>query len=354
MRVLRFLVLVTLVAPSGFGQAQPESGNLQIRCAAGYQIQVDGKLAGTCATKAEGFLVSNLSAGDHTIVVRKSGYVPGHFAVTIQPGTTAELPVSALKLRRRIKYRPREEPVDMTVESPPMRSDDTGTPGQGNVELNFVFDGTLAHGRKVYELPLVDFNYGVGENLQLKYEVPWILERTTEIDAVGAKRSVSAHGLGDSIAGVKYRFYDNDESGLSLAVYPQVEFRTPGAKSEDDGGVASGGTTWVLPLLLTKELEHFAITGNASLEKSTEEGTIFSASGGLGTRLSPHLALLGEIGGEDLNHSDSRRVLLNVGLRRKIDQQQAVGASIGLDVQAGDSEKQTYVLLTYQRFFGGK
>jgi hypothetical protein len=353
MRRAHGLMFLLLAAP-GFAQLQPESGNLQVRCADGYQVYVDGRLAGVCTTKAEGFLVPNLAQGGHTIGVRKRGYLPERFAVTIQSGSTSELNLPALKLRRRVKDRPREEPVDMTVQSPPMMSDDTGTAAQGTVELNLTFDGQLSHDRKVYELPLLDINYGIGENLHLKYEVPWVLERMTGIDASGNEHRVSARGVSDSSVGVKYRFYDDEETKLAFAVFPQVEFRTPGSKTEADGGVAPSGTTWILPVLVTKEFEHFAFTGNAGMKKSTEEGRSVFARAGLGTRLSPRLALLGEIAGEDLDHADSRRLLLNIGLRRKLDDHQTIAAALGRDFQAGDGDKRTYVLVTYQRVFGGK
>ena len=235
-----------------------------------------------------------------------------------------------------------------------MFADDTGTPGDRNAELNFTFDGDVSRDRKVYELPLLDFNYGIGENLQLKYEVPWVLERRIEIDPAGNERSVRAHGVSDSVAGVKYRFYDDTETNLSLAVYPQVEFRSPGSKSEEDGGVASGSTTWILPILVTKEFDRFAVTGNAGLEIATGNDSSVFGGVGVGTRLSPRLALLGEIAGEDLNHADSRRLLLNFGVRKKLDEHQTVGAALGRDLHAGDGQKHSYIRISYQRYFGEK
>jgi hypothetical protein len=342
------LLLATPVA------AQPQRGNLQIRCASGYEIFVDGKLAGICNIKDQGFLVPDLAAGAHTIRVRKSGYVPGVFTITIEAGVDNELKASTLKLRKRIKVRPADEPVDMTVESPPMISDDTGTPGDRNIELNFLATAQLSHDRDLFALPRVDFNYGLGENLQLKYEAPWELERRIVTDAVGNENRVHAHGPGDSTIGVKYRFYDDDASQVSLAVYPQVTLRSPGAKSEESGGVASGVTTWTLPLLVTREFDHLAFTANGSVEKETGEGFRASGSAGCGTRLSPDTALLGELVGEDLNRSDARRIVLNAGVRHKLDQDQAVGVSIGRDLHAGDKQKQTYVTLSYQRYFGSK
>ena len=353
MRVIHGLTLLLLALPA-LAQSPDPPAALQIRCAPGYVVAVDGKLAGICTSKGEGFLVSSLSPGKHTIGVSKSGYLPGTFAVVIEPGTTVELKVASLKLRRRIKYRPQEDPVDMTVESPPMFADDTATPGDRNAEVNVSFGGDIAHDRKVFELPLLDFNYGIGENLQLKYEVPWVFERRLETGEDGEEHRVSAHGISNSVLGVKYRFYDDEESHLSFATYPQVEVRTPGSKREDDGGVAHAGTTWILPVLVTREFERLAFTGNLGLQKTTgESGSLFAVAGA-GTRLSPRLALLAEIAGQDLNHSDSRRLFLNFGLRRKLDDHQTVGAALGRDVHAGDGQKHTYIRVSYQRYFGEK
>ena len=103
---------------------------------------------------------------------------------------------------------------------------------------------------------------------------------------------------------------------------------------------------------VTKDLEHVALTGNLGLEKQTgEAGSIFAAVG-LGTRLTPRLALLGEVFGQDLNHSDSQRILLNIGIRNKLDDQQTIGASVGRDIHSGDGQKHLYLRVSYQRYFG--
>ena len=137
-----------------------------------------------------------------------------------------------------------EEPVEMVVGSPPMVSDDTGTPGNGNWEINVVLAGDISKDSKTFELPLLDINYGIGDRLQLKYEVPYVVTCNSRFDENGKRTTEQASGVSSSNVGVKYRFYDNDRSGLSLAVYPQVEFRTPGSKLEgepDEDGEGGGG-----------------------------------------------------------------------------------------------------------------
>src|SRR5436190_8802827 len=59
---------------------------------------------------------------------------------------------------------------------PPLLTDDPGTPGNGNSELNLAFTLERFRHESLYEAPLLDFNYGVGERIQLKIELPWLLK----------------------------------------------------------------------------------------------------------------------------------------------------------------------------------
>ena len=241
------------------------------------------------------------------------------------------------------------EPVEMTVGSPPMISDDTGTPGPKSWEINAVFDGAFSKDSRSYEVPLMDINYGVGENLQLKYEVPYVFTSNT-----GEK----ARGISNSKFGVKYRFYDNEKNGLSLAAYPQVEFLTPGSKlagaREDggEGGVAEKGTTYELPLLLTKEFAKFSVTANVAGERSSEDTRIqTSASLGAGTRLTDKLAIMLEVAGSELSNADERLFLANLGFKFKLSDKHAIVISAGRDIHTvPGSQKYYYATIAYQRF----
>lgn len=250
--------------------------------------------------------------------------------------------------QNRIRRRKDTEPVEMTVGSPPMQTDDTETPGPNNWEINLVAIGELSGGEHHVEAPLFDVNYGRGDTLQFKYEVPYVFARQEQPASGGDSELVSARGVGDSIFGVKYRFYDNNDTGLSFAIYPQIQFRTPGGKRS----VSDNRTVLILPVIMTREFEHSSITANIGLEASSDERRYF-ASFGVGRRLSDHVALLAEIAGTDLNAADEKRVLLNVGLRRKITDTQSISGSLGHDIFAGsDQHGQTYFSIAYQKLFG--
>src|ERR1051325_3316526 len=94
---------------------------------------------------------------------------------------------------------------------PPLLTDDPGTPGDGRSELNIAFTVEKFRHQTLYEAPLLDFNYGVGERIQLKAELPWLFDH----DTPGSDES----GLGNVLLGFKYRFLDHDKSEVDVAVY---------------------------------------------------------------------------------------------------------------------------------------
>ncbi|MDP9109318.1 MAG: transporter [Pseudomonadota bacterium] len=246
----------------------------------------------------------------------------------------------------RVRYRAVGEPVSMTVGSPPMQTDDSETPGPGRWEVNLVLNGEFAGSDHAWQAPLIDINYGIGDDLQLKYELPYMFTQTHEDDSDGTTR---AHGIGDSVIGLKYRFFDDKKSGLSLALYPQVKFRTPGAPS----AVSENQTLVTLPFILVQEFERASLTANLGVE--SDDRRHYFGSVGMGTRLSQQNAVLGEIVARDLNLADEKRVLLNFGVVHKLSQSTSLSASIGRDVHAGgDAPRRNYLSVAWQGQFGDK
>jgi len=82
-------------------------------------------------------------------------------------------------------------------------------------------------------VPDIDINYGIGSRLQLKYEVPLGIQESP--DSPGQ----IAAGLGNSLLGVKWRFYahhpkssesgqvDKKESTFGVSTYPQLLLNNP-------------------------------------------------------------------------------------------------------------------------------
>jgi hypothetical protein len=95
---------------------------------------------------------------------------------------------------------------------PPFRTDDPDTPGNRHWEINFGFIGQRNPGAGAYQVPDIDMNYGLGDRIQLKYEIPLALEETVAQPATPGQAAVSGTvlgGVGGSYPGIKWRFYEH-------------------------------------------------------------------------------------------------------------------------------------------------
>ena len=70
---------------------------------------------------------------------------------------------------------------------PPFRTDDPETPGNRHWEINFGWIGDRNPASGAYQVPVFDINYGLGDRIQLKYELPIAIE---EIRGTGRTSSV--------------------------------------------------------------------------------------------------------------------------------------------------------------------
>ena len=168
---------------------------------------------------------------------------------------------------------------------PPFIGDDPGTPGDGNWEINIAAYTERHPTERIYNAPILDANYGLGPRIQLKYQVPYLVEGTND----GPTRS----GLGKSLAGVKWRFYDNDEKGLQISTYPQLEFNNP--TSSRQRGLVANGTRFYLPIEITKKIGPFVVNPEVGYWVADNAGAAWATGMVVGRDVSKKLELDGEL-----------------------------------------------------------
>jgi hypothetical protein len=188
-----------------------------------------------------------------------------------------------------------------------MQTDDPDTPGPGYWEINLA---TLVETHSVLrrvEAPRIDLNYGVGERIQLKFEMPWVIV----LEAAASRQT----GAGDASAGVKWRFLGREGQTIAWSIYPQLELNT--AHSSITKGIAEEGRQFLMPTELTLEFGHVELNGEVGRD-FVEHGPgnwIF----GLATEASPsrRLELLAELHGEHVDR-ESTELVANFGARQKL------------------------------------
>jgi hypothetical protein len=133
---------------------------------------------------------------------------------------------------------------------PPFRTDDPETPGNKHWEINFGWIGDRNPAAGAYQVPDFDFNYGLGDRIQLKYEIPIAIEETQPQPATRdtpAQPGQVIGGLGESLLGIKWRFYEHhpgdpafhDRFGTGLlSVFRHAVHVEPAAASGDSPDVA--------------------------------------------------------------------------------------------------------------------
>lgn len=135
-----------------------------------------------------------------------------------------------------------------------------------------------------------EINYGAAPGVQITVGLPVAFTH----DATGMK-----WGAGDIGVSVKYRFFHDERTGLSIAAFPAITLPTA------SNGMGSGKATAFLPVWAQKDLGQWSILGGGGYAINPGEGNRDYWRGALAvTRQLSHRLLLGvEV---DLQGADTR------------------------------------------------
>src|SRR5438445_1217147 len=134
---------------------------------------------------------------------------------------------------------------------PPLLTDDPETPGNGHWEINVAWTLSQKQNERLFAIPLIDINYGLGQRIQLKAEVPWLV--------LQERRGGIQSGIGSANFGVKWRFLDKDRHAFAMSTYPQLEIRTSASSARR--GLSEHGRELLLPIGISRGLGPVTING---------------------------------------------------------------------------------------------
>ena len=117
--------------------------------------------------------------------------------------------------------------ADPAAAGPPYVTDDPVPTELGHWEIYSFFDGAIDRG-EVAGATGFDLNYGPVPGVQLTATLPLAVTTDPRLKV----------GIGDLEAGIKYRFFEDQRSGISIAVFPRVILPSSG----------SGKTSILLPV----------------------------------------------------------------------------------------------------------
>ena len=191
---------------------------------------------------------------------------------------------------------------------PPMITDDPAPVLKGHWETNIGF--TLEHNQSahIYELPLIDLNYGLSRQIQLKAEIPFIINHELGDEPV--------RGIGKMNLGVKWKFLESEEHHVLAGVYPQILFNITSSSSHE--GLTDEGFEFFLPLAFEKGFRKNAFVAQV--------GRFFESRGSgewfygmlLNHEMTNQFELAGEIFGYLPSDFSDNETFLNFGLRAEM------------------------------------
>ena len=132
---------------------------------------------------------------------------------------------------------------------PPFLTNDPGTPGDTNWEINLGSMQTIAHDVSSFQVPQLDLNFGLGDRLQLTYEIPYVLQTS------GGESTQS--GWSNGYVGIKWRFLDQGENGWRLSAFPQIQ--AAASVHAQHAGIAAPGPRYLLPVEIARKVGAFDV-----------------------------------------------------------------------------------------------
>jgi len=214
-----------------------------------------------------------------------------------------------------------------------MITDDSDVPGKGKWENNFYIGFEGSKNNYFLAFPAFDINYGLGDRIQLKCEMPWVAGNGEHIankyDHIGF--------------GLKYEFLDEDSDGVSFSAYPQpiISFNPEDHAKNREFGI-------VLPIAASKQILKTGVNVQVGYQILGSESQIFY--GIVFDRiLSKYFLLLGEIhetfGRTSIMKADGEEgsvffksgTFINIGLQFKPDSAYYINLAIGKDMETSRS-----------------
>ena len=144
---------------------------------------------------------------------------------------------------------------------PPFLTNDPGTPGNANWEINIASAQTVVRGQAGYQSPQLDINFGIGDRIQLTWEGAYVVQTSA-----GQPAQTS---WTNQLPGVKWRFFDRGEGGWQISTFPQIQ--TGASVAARIKGIAGNGPRFYLPVEIAKSV--------GPLDLNFEAGYFFPWSG---------------------------------------------------------------------------
>ena len=224
-------------------------------------------------------------------------------------------------------------PAAFAQAGPPYYTNDPGTPGNHNWEINLGYMPFLYTNQSITHTPDVDINYGLGDRIQLTFENAWL--------RLKGPSDAPKYGLGQDQLGVKWRFYDNQESAFAISVFPQLSVNNP--NSSVARGITPRSASLILPLEFSKKLGPIDLNWEVGYNHVHTGAAGWLAGVIVGHDLTENLEVDAEFYGLGTFHPSNGQQTFGVGTRYKIHPPFILLLMAGRSVQPASDEQPYFV-----------
>jgi hypothetical protein len=225
---------------------------------------------------------------------------------------------------------------------PPFLTDDPEPVEYRHWEIYVASMSQEKHGGVGITAPHIEINYGAVPNLQVHLIAPF-----QYVDAPG---QAAHYGYGDTELGIKWRFYNNEESKFMAGLYPLLEVPA-GSESK---GLGLDGPQIYLPLWLQKGWGKWLTYGGGAYLNNPGPGrpNLWFFGWLLQRDINERLTIGGELfEGSIVDTGDERHFGFNIGSIINITKEHHILLSVGTDL-IGPAAFYSYI--AYQLTFGPK
>lgn len=205
-----------------------------------------------------------------------------------------------------------------------MITDDPGTPGNGHWENNLAIASEHRPNEWSLDAPAIDLNYGWGGHIQLTLQTAVAILKRND------------HGFGGTEAALKWRFLDEEKSGVDMSMFPRILFNV--LHSSVRRGLAEDGTRFQIPVQVAKKFSWLGLDAEfGPLINSADRGEFIYGIVGA-TELSQTTSLMAEVHATSRMNFSRDVVTLNFGWRHKLNEHAIWIGSLGHEVHSGPDE----------------
>jgi hypothetical protein len=209
---------------------------------------------------------------------------------------------------------------------PPMITDDPGTPGNGHWENNLSIAFEHRPNEWLIDAPGIDLNYGWGDHVQLTLQTSVTTLKRSDHGAVA--------GMGGTETAVKWRFLDEDKSGVDMSMFPRILFNL--SQSSVRRGLSEAGTRFQIPFQMAKKVGPIGLDAEFGPLVSSVGRSQFIYGAVAGVDVSEKTSLIGEVHATSRTNFARDIVTLNFGWRCKLNEHTIWIGSVGHEIHSDE------------------